>query len=187
MPTLYHSPNSRSDSVITLIRMMGVTDDYDIREVSIPREDGSGARDPQNPHPEGKVPYLVDGEDRIRERGAIMLWLTDRHDSALGRPVGHPQRGRYLSWLFYYHGVMEPVMILDWAKLSHPAIQASLRDTPTMLAQLDAALAEGPFLLGEDFSAADILCAGPFLWFGDQAPSTPAIRDWTARCAAKMA
>lgn len=186
MPTLYHSPQSRSDTVTTLIRMMGIEDQIDIVEVTIPRQDGSGARDPKNPHPEGKVPYLVDGEDHIRERGAIMLWLTDRYGSSLGRPVGHPERGRYLSWLFYYQGVMEPVMLLDWAKIAHPAIEASLRDTATMLAQMDAALEKGPFLLGDEFSAADILCVGPFLWFGDQMQSTPGIRDWCARSLQKM-
>ncbi|RJL06424.1 glutathione S-transferase family protein [Paracoccus aestuarii] len=187
MPTIFHSPDSRSDGVMTLLRLMGVADDYEIREVTIPRQDGSGARDPANPHPEGKVPYLVDGADHVRERGAIMLWLTDRHDSPLGRPVGHPQRGRYLSWLFHYQGVMEPVMILDWVGIAHPAIQASLRDMPTAMAQLEAALAQGPFLLGQEFSAADILCSGVFLWFGDQMELSPAVRDWAARCGARMA
>ena len=32
------------------------------------------------------------------------------------------------------------------------------------------------------FSAADLLCAGPFAWFGDQMPATPAILDWVRRC-----
>lgn len=183
MPTLYHAPMSRSDTIVTLIRMMGLADRIALREVEIPRRDGTGRRDPANPHPEGKVPFLVDGEDRVRERGAIILWLTDRFgDERLGRPIGHAQRGAYLSWLFYYQGVMEPVLILDFAKLSHPALQASLGDRDRIFAQLETALSRGPFLLGDAFSAADLLCCSPFLFFGDAMPTTPAIGAWVARC-----
>ena len=182
MLTFYHAPNSRSTSVLQLLHELGVTDQVETRIVTIPRQDGSGARDPSNPHPEGKVPYLTDGADHLRERGAIILYLTDRFPQAgLGRPVGDPQRGEYLSWLFWYQGVFEPVAILSWTGLSHPAIQASLRDYDTAIQRLDEVLRRQRYLLGDSFSAADLLCAGPFAWFGDQLPATPAIKDWVAR------
>lgn len=187
MLTLYHAPESRSDSIVTLIRLMGIRDKVNIVEVTIPRQDGSGEADPRNPHPEGKVPYLVDGDDHVRERGAVITWLTDRFpDSGLGRPVGHPQRGAYLSWLFYYQGVIEPVSLLGYLKIDHPALQATFRDYDTMLQRIDEALADGPFLLGQEFSAADLLCASPFLFFGDMMPVTPAIQDWVRRCGDRM-
>lgn len=183
MQTLYHAPNSRSTSVIELIEEMGISGQIEIVTVTIPRQDGSGGPDPKNPHPEKKVPYLVNGNDHIRERGAIIAYLTDMFpESGLGRAVGDPQRGEYLSWLFYYQGVIEPVAILHFAGLSHPAIQASLRDYDTMLTRLDEVLTTQPYLLGDSFSAADILCSGPFAWFGDQLPTTPAIDAWVARC-----
>ena len=183
MQTLYHAPNSRSTSVVELIEEMGIADQIEIVTVTIPRQDGSGGPDPKNPHPEKKVPYLVNGNDHIRERGAIMVYLTDMFpDSGLGRAAGDPQRGEYLSWLFYYQGVIEPIAILHFAGLAHPAIQASLRDYDTMLARLDEVLTTQPYLLGDSFSAVDILCSGPFAWFGDQMPSTPAVDAWVARC-----
>ncbi|AUH33418.1 glutathione S-transferase family protein [Paracoccus tegillarcae] len=182
MLTFYHSPNSRSTSVAELIDELGIADQIKTVEVSIPRQDGSGGPDAANPHPEKKVPYLTDGDDFVRERGAIMLYLTDRFDSALGRPVGDPQRGRYLSWLSWYQGVFEPVAILSWAEIDHPAIKASLRDYDTALQRLDEVLSKQPYLLGDDFSAVDMLCSGPFAWFGDQLPATPAVKDWVARC-----
>lgn len=186
MLTFYHAPNSRSTSVRQLIHELGVGDQIETIEVDIPRQDGSGGRDPDNPHPEGKVPYLVDGEDFVRERAAVVLYLTDRFpDAGLGRSVGDPQRGRYLSWLTWYQGVFEPVAILSWAKVEHPAIQASLRDYDTALQRLDEVLSRQPYLLGDQFSAADLLCAGPFAWFGDQLPATPAVKDWVARCMAR--
>lgn len=183
MLTFYHSPNSRSTSIAQLIEELGVTDQVRTVTVTIPRQDGSGARDPNNPHPEGKVPYLTDGEDVVRERAAIILYLTDRFPEAgLGRPVGDPQRGRYLSWLTWYQGVLEPVTILDWAGIDDATVKASLRDYDTALQRLDEVLSRQPYLLGDSYSAADLLCAGPFAWFGDQMRSTPAITDWVARC-----
>lgn len=182
MLTFYHSPNSRSTSVMQLLEEMGVTDQVKTVEVTIPRQDGAGQPDPANPHPEKKVPYLTDGDDFVRERAAIVLYLTDRFDSPLGRRVGHQQRGQYLSWLVWYQGVFEPVTILNWAQLDHPAVKASLRDYDTAIQRLDEVLSRQPYLLGDEFSAADLLCAGPFAWFGDQLAATPAIKDWVARC-----
>ena len=188
MLTFYHAPNSRSTSVMVLLHELGVTDQVKTVTVDIPRQDGSGGRDPANPHPEGKVPYLTDGNDHIRERGAVILYLTDRFPQAgLGRSVGHPQRGEYLSWLFWYQGVFEPVAILSWTGLSHPALTASLRDYDTAIQRLDEVLTQQPYLLGADFSAADLLCSGPFAWFGDKMPATPAILDWVARCQGREA
>ena len=183
MLTLFHAPNSRSTSIVTLIDEMGIADRITIQEVTIPRQDGSGGRDPANPHPEGKVPYLIDGSDHVRERGAIIAYLTDRFpESRLGCPVGDPQRGAFLSWLFYYQGVMEPVFILDWARITHPALSASLRDINAVVARLRETLAQGPYLLGEDYSAVDLLVSSPFAWFPDMTPDDPLIRDWVARC-----
>lgn len=186
MPVLYHSPQSRSDTVATLVRMLNA--DIEIREVTIPRQDGSGSADAANPHPEKKVPYLVDGDESVRERGAIITYLTDAYPAAgLGPLPGAPGRGAYLSWLFYYQGVMEPVIILHWAGISHPAFTASLGDFDTMIARLAEALDHGPYLLGDTFSAADMLCCSPFQWFQDMAPDHGGIRDWVARCSERMA
>ncbi len=182
MPTLFHAPMSRSSGIVTLIDELGA--DVEIRQVSIPRQDGSGRTDPANPHPEGKVPYLVDGAETVRERGAIALYLTDAYPEAgLGPIEGSPGRGEYLSWLFYYQGVMEPLFILHAAQVQHPVITASLRDMDTMLARLSDTLDKGPYLLGERYSAADLLCSSPFQWFTDLLPDNPRIKDWVARCA----
>lgn len=184
MATLFHSPNSRSSALVSLIDELGA--DIDIREVTIPRLDGSGGRDPANPYPEGKVPYLVDGTEHLRERGAIILYLTDRYPGAgLGSVEGQPGRGAYLSWLFYYHSVIEPVLLRDFAGLSHPALYAAIRDSATMFDRLAQTLRQGPWLLGDHYSAADLLCLGPFLWFPDFTPDVPVIRDWVARCGAR--
>ena len=188
MPTLYHSPNSRSTSILVLIEEMGIADRIDVTDVTIARQDGTGGPDPLNPHPEKKVPYLNDGEDRVHERGAIVAYLTDKFPEAgLGRPVGHPQRGAFLSWLFYYQGVMEPVLVLDWAKINHPALHATFRDLDAVVARLSEALDGQPYLLGEAYSAADLLLSSPFQWLPDAMPQQPSIQAWVKRCADRPA
>ena len=186
MATLYHSPQSRSDTVVDLIRMLGA--DVDIREVTIRRQDGSGEQDPDNPHPEKKVPYLVDGDEHVRERGAIMLYLTDKYPQAkLGPLPGEAGRGAYLSWLAYYQGVMEPLLILQWAGIENPVVADGLGDMERMLKTLATPLRKSKWLLGERFSAADTLLSSPFQWFGDALPAGPEIRDWVDRCAQEVA
>jgi glutathione S-transferase len=188
MLTLYHSPKSRSSLILVLLDELGIRDKVDIRRVDIPRMDGSGARDPANPHPEGKVPYLVNGHDHVRERGAIILYLTDMFPEAGLAPLpGDPTRGQYLSWLAWYQGVLEPVVMLTFAGINHPMIEANFRDYDTALQRLDEVLSRQDWLLGDACSAADLLIASPFLFFGDQMASTPAISAWTKRIQARPA
>ncbi|WP_315898849.1 glutathione S-transferase family protein [Tateyamaria omphalii] len=162
---------------------MGIADRIKVFEVDIPRQAGGGGPDPRNPHPEKKVPYLVHGNDHVRERGAIVAFLTDMFPEAgLGRPVGHPQRGAFLSWLFYYQGVVEPVLVLDWAQIDHPIVQTTFRDLDTMLNHISDALDGQPYLLGDSYSAVDLLLSSPFEWLPDTASKHPAVQAWLQRC-----
>jgi glutathione S-transferase len=182
MMTLFHSPGSRATTVMQLIEEMGLADWIDCREVTIPREDGSGARDPANPHPEGKVPVLVHDGQIITERGAIMLHLVTLFpDAPLGMAAGSADWARLASWLVWYQGVLEPVLILEAAGITHPYVTAGLRGHPEAAARIRAALDRGPWLMGESFSAADLLVQSPYAWFPDAMPDDPQIRDWVAR------
>lgn len=183
MLTLFHAPQTRSTSVLALLHELNALDRVEIRRVGIARPDGSGAPDPANPHPEKKVPYLTDGADAVRERAAIFAYLTERFPEAGMAPqAGEAARGRYLSWLAWYQGVVEPVMVLHLLGVSHPGLARVWRGREGITAVLSAALARGPYLLGDRYSAADLLCASPFAWFADFMPDDAAIRDWVARC-----
>jgi glutathione S-transferase len=186
MLTLYHAPNSRSTRIVTLLDELGA--ECDIRIVTIPRRDGSGGPDPKNPHPEKKVPYLVHDGTGVRESAAIVLYLTDLFPQAgLGPLPGDPRRGAYLSWLFWYAGVAEPVYVLSFAGVQHPMLNATFRGIAEVTARLEEALSRGPWLLGESYSAADLLVHSPFAWFPEGTPDVPAIRDWVARCQGRPA
>lgn len=180
---LYHAPHSRSSRIINLLFDLGVMDQVEIVPTSIPRRDGSGGRDPANPHPEGKVPLLIHDGVAIWESGAIIQYLCELFpDSGLGVPSGHPQRGRFLSWLHYYGSVMEPVIIHRVADLSHPVLSATLRGFDEMTERLASALRSQPYLMGEHYTAADLLVHSPFAWFSEMTPDDPVIRDWVDRC-----
>ncbi len=186
MLTLFHSPQSRSTSIVTLIEEMGIQDWVEVREVTIPRMDGSGGRDPANPHPEGKVPALVHDGQVITERAAIILHLTCLFpDTGMAPKVGTPEWGAFAGWLAWYQGVLEPTFIMEATGLSHPWMTAAIRDHKTAVARLRAALDKGPWLLGDTFSAADVLLHGPYAWFPEGMPEDPVVRDWIARCMAR--
>lgn len=182
MLTLYHAPQSRSSRIVTLIDELGAGEAVTIRPVTIPRQDGSSGPDAVNPHPEKKVPLLVDGEETIRETVAIALYLTDRFpDGQMAPAVGEPGRGTYVGWLAYYAAVVEPVMVLKAAEIEHPILTATFRGMSELTARLAEGLEGRPYLLGEAYSAADLILASPFAWFPEATPDVPVIRDWVAR------
>lgn len=184
MLTLYHAPHSRATRIVQLIHALDAVDTVDFCPVGVRRNDGSGQADPANPHPEGKVPLLVDDGVEIWESAAIMLYLTDLYpESGLGVPVGDRLRGRYLSWLVWYGDIVEPQLLLKFAEIEHPVLWSGLRGMAEMEARIKAALAEGPWLVGGRYTAADMLIASAFLYLDTTHPD-PVIAEWVARCAA---
>ena len=188
MLTLHHGPQSRSSRIIWLLEELGVTD-YRIAITDIPRPDGTGAPDASNPHPDKKVPALVDDDALVTESSAIVLYLTDKFPAAgVGRPVGHPQRGAYVSWLAYYSGVIEPVLNIQFAGLAdNEPLKRTFRDVPAMHARISGALAAGPYILGKEFSGADVLVASMGQFVRTFLPPGEVVDAYLARCNARPA
>lgn len=187
MLTLYHSPQTRSTRMIWLLEELGV--DYDIAYVEIDRGDGTGRRDPRNPHPDKKVPALVHDDALITESVAIMLYLTDAFPKAgLGPTVGDPDRGAYLTWLTYYAGVIEPTLIMAFLGLSdHEGVARAFRGRPDMERRILAALDGNDYLLGARFSAADILIASIGQWSREMLPQGEVMDAYLERCTSRPA
>lgn len=186
MLTLIHAPNSRSTRILMLIDEMNIWDRIEIRPVSIIYRDGSGHADPANPHPEGKVPVLIHDGTVITESAAIMLYLTALFPEAgLAPKPGDRRRGEYLTWLFWYQGVLEPVLMASAFGLDHPGLMRNFRGREEAAARIRKALEAGPYLCGQDYSAADLICASAYNFFPQFLPEDPPIRDWVARCLAR--
>ncbi|MDE2337703.1 MAG: glutathione S-transferase family protein [Gammaproteobacteria bacterium] len=164
MITLFHHPKTRSTRFIFLLEEFGVP--YEIRHVEVRKRDGSGAVDPLNPHPHGKVPAISDDGTVVFESSAIVLYLTDRFaDRGLGPLAGEPDRAPYLSWLAYYSGVLEPAFVSKFLNVAVPRGTAGWVDVDEAVPALTALLSHGPYLLGERFSAADVLYGTTFAMF----------------------
>ena len=165
MITLFHHPRTRSSRFIFLLEELGTP--YEIHRITnIRRPDGSGGVDPDNPHPHGKSPALKDGNTLVWESSAIALYLTDRFpQNGIGPVVGDPKRGAYVSWLAYYAGVMEPAWMTAYMKWEIPRGTAGWVKTDEVMEFVNATLAKGPYLLGETFSAVDILVGTTFKMF----------------------
>lgn len=154
MLTLFHAPGQLSSRMIWLLEELQA--DYQLELTHFPNADGSGA-DPHNPHPHGYAPALLHEGRLVTEAGAIALYLTDLFpQSEVGVPAGDPLRGAYLSWLFYQVGMTEPLVNMKGAQLlQHCAPLAHLNDA--MMEHIEHTLTAGPWMLGERFTAVDIL------------------------------
>ncbi len=180
MLTLFHAPRSRSSRIVWLLEEIGVA--YDLRYVDIFRNlTGTGARDAANPHPDGKVPALAHKDALVTESAAVALYLTDLFPEAgLGAPVGSPERAAYVTWLAWTAGEMEPAY---WGKITgqtdaDPLVQARY---DAVIARLFGALERGPYLMGERFTAVDVMVGSALSWGREYSPDSPLLDAYLAR------
>lgn len=187
MLTLFHAPQTRSSTIVWLLEELGVP--YETRNVNIRRGD-SGARDPANPHPHGKVPCLVHDGQRIFEIAAIALYLTDLFpDRKLGPRTGEPNRGEYLSWLAYRPGVLEPALMMRHLGVKHVQGTMGWAEAGEVEEVLNATLSSRKYLLGDEFSAADISVGGTinFMMMFKLMSETPVFKEYTGRITSRPA
>ncbi|HYC69485.1 glutathione S-transferase family protein [Brevundimonas sp.] len=179
MLTLFHAPWSRSSRLVWLLEEIGAP--YDICYCDIARADGSGARDPRNPHPDGKVPALLHGDALVTESAAIAQYLTDLlPEAGLGAPVGSPERAAYVTWLAWIAGEMEPAL---WSKISG-SIEGdaqALARYDAVVARLFTALERGPYLMGQRFTAVDVMAGSALAWARDHVPASATVDAWLER------
>jgi len=185
MITLYHCPRTRSSRIIWLLEEIGAP--YAIEPVSIFRPmEGAGDPDPRNPHPDKRVPAIEHEGALITESVAIALYLTDAFPAAgLGPVVGDPQRGEYLTWAAWYGAEMEPAMFAKFGQeLSQPNKRRSYEQ---VVARLENTLAKQPYVLGEAFTAADILVGSALQWARSVFPESPILDAYIDRLNARPA
>ena len=186
--TLYHSPNTRSTGVLSLLEELGA--DYDLQVLDMKAgEQRRAAYLAVNPM--GKVPTLRHGDALVTEQVAVFLYLADLYaEAGLAPPIGDPLRGPYLRRMVYYGSCFEPALV-DRAMKRDPAPSSTspYGDYETMLATLTGQLAPGPWMLGERFSAADVLWGTALRWttMFKLVPESPLFAEYIARVAARPA
>ena len=186
MITLFHRPKTRATRFIFLLEELEAP--YTIRTVTTRHRDGSGAADPANPHPHGKVPAISDDGVVVFESPAIALYLTDKFpEKRLGPLSSDAQRGPYLSWLAYYGGVFEPACVSKFMKVEVPRGTAGWVAVEEVLPALMRQLAPGPYLLGERFSALDVLYGTAFAQLASLLPESPLLEEYVQRVVTRPA
>jgi glutathione S-transferase len=184
--TFFHAPQSRSAGTLALFEELGVDHDLHVLDLKAgeQRQPGYLAVNPM-----GKVPAIRHGDALITEQPAIFLYLADLYPEAgLAPPIGDPLRGPYLRWMVFYGSCFEPAVVDKSMQrdLAAPST-CPYSDYDTMLKTLTDQLEKGPYLLGDRFSAADVLWGTALNWttMFKLVPELPVIRAYIDRVLAR--
>ncbi len=152
---LHYAPRSRAFTALWLLEELGVPYELESFDLSSNHHKTEGFL---AINPMGKVPVVVDQGVAVSELGAIAVYLTDRYgDEGLSPKITSPERAAFLRWIFFSSGIMEPALGEKFFKWNVPASSVAWGSFDHMLETLQSGLEKGPFLLGETFSAADII------------------------------
>lgn len=186
--TFYHAPNSRSGGTFSLLEELGA--DYDLHLVNFKKGEQRQAEFRQI-NPMCKVPAIRHGEALITEQPAVFIYLADLFPQAgLAPALNDPLRGPYLRWMVYYGSSYEPAIVDRSAKREPVAPSTSPYGTwDDVFDTVTAQLAQGPYLLGDRFTAVDVLWASALHWttMFKIMPETPTIRAYIDRVMARPA
>jgi len=187
--TLYHAAPSRSSVTLWMLEELGHP--YDLKLINL--QAGENLKpDYLAINPMGKVPALKHGDTIITELAAICTYLADEFPAAkLNVPAGTPRRGVYLKWLFFGPGCLEPAVIDRAAPRKEGARRAMLGygDFDTTMNVIAKAVEKGPWLMGGQFTAADVVIGANIRWgmMFKMIPERKEFIDYAARIAARPA
>ena len=185
--TLYYAPRTRAFTALWLLEELGLEyrlESFDLRSGRHKDADFLAL------NPMGKVPLVVHDGMPVSELGAIAVYLADRFPrSGLAPASDDRQRPVYLRWLFFASAIMEPCLGEKFFGWDVPASSVAWGSFAQMFSVLEDAAGRGPWLLGERFTAADVL-VGATARFGQMFgafPTTGPVSDYVARLTARDA
>lgn len=163
-PILYHAVPSRSSVVRWMLEEIGQP--YEIMPLDLKRGDQNSAEF-RALNPMGKVPVLRHGATVISESAAICLYLAEAFPAAgLNVDTHDARRGAFLKWMFFGPSCIEPAMI-DRAfprAEAPPSSAVGYGDAERVFDVICAGLEHGPWLFGEQFTAADVVIGSGLRW-----------------------
>lgn len=186
--TFFHAPHSRSSATRALLEELGAP--FDMVALDLKAGEQRTA-EYLSINPMGKVPAIRHEGVLVTEQPAILMYLADLYpEKNLAPAIDDPLRGAYLRWMVFYGSCFEPAM-LDFSQKRPPApqVQCGYGDYDSVMDVLAAQLERGPWLLGERFTAADVLWGGA-LNFGMKfklVPDWPVFRAYVGRVQSRPA
>lgn len=192
MITLFWCPQTRASRVLWLLEEL--VQPFETRLIDIRQEESKNDPDFLAASPMGKVPAIMDtnGSEPVHmaDSAPICLYLADRYPAArLAPALDDPARGRFLYWMNYTPGVIEPAMMEKFLGFEVARASSGWGNWETMLEVLETGLATGPWLLGERFSAADVL-VGSSIYFMQKfgiLPQNYVFEEYIGRCLERSA
>jgi glutathione S-transferase len=113
-------------------------------------------------HPYQRVPALQHGDTTVIESGAISLYLADLFAEKMNTPrPGTPERALLYEWVFFLQTTLEPYAM----KSFHPDNKAEAKEEIGKLLATMGERIKGPFVLGEQFSVADVILFCELSWY----------------------
>ena len=193
---LYYAPKTRATRPRWMLEEIGAP--YELVRLNL------GAGEHKRPeylriNPNGTVPALVDGDLALFESAAICQYLADRFpEKRLAPPVGTAARGLYYQWNHYAMAALEPPIVtifLHTIRRPEPernaALAAEARERlGSVLDVVERALAGREFILGKDFTAADVMMGSTLGWarmFGMMDDARPNSVAYVTRISARPA
>lgn len=145
-------------------------------------------------NPMGKVPAIVCDGEVVTECAAICTFLADRFpEAALAPGANEAGRGTYLRWMFFAAGPLEAAVTAKSMNLMPPADKAGTLGYGTFEDAIDtlegAVSGDGPWILGDRFSAADVYVGSQINWglMFKTIPDRPAFVAYAERLRARPA
>jgi glutathione S-transferase len=192
MITLFWCPQTRASRILWLLEEMG--EPFEVRMIDIRQPESKAYPDFVAASPMGKVPALMDttpnGTVYVADSAAIALYLCDRYPGAgLAPAVDDSSRGKFLYWMTYTPGVIEPAMMEKFTGQQVSRATSGWGNFDTMIEVLESALQDGPWIMGEQFSAADILLGSSvnFMKMFGILPENATLEAYIERCLARPA
>lgn len=187
MLTLYHNPQSRSTTAHFMLHEIG--EPFEIVPIDLKAGEHKSSEF-LTINPMGKIPVLKDGDLVITETPAILVYLADKYPKAgLAPSIDDPDRAAYLRWLFFYGSCFEPACIDMAMKRETPPSMSGWGKPEDVLDTLSAGLKQGPWLLGDRYTAADVMLgSGVAYMLGFKIlPERPEFLEYAARIEARPA
>jgi glutathione S-transferase len=160
---LYHAMPSRSLIPLWMLEETGLP--FRIHPISLEKGENRTAEF-RKLNPMGKVPALTYGDTVVTESAAICAFLADLvPEKALAPPPGDARRGTYYRWLFFGPSCLEPAMtdrVLE--RPAAPSQMIGYGDLGRVMEAIAAAVQPGPYLLGQQFTAADVVLGSGLYW-----------------------
>ncbi|SNZ19455.1 glutathione S-transferase family protein [Cohaesibacter gelatinilyticus] len=155
----YFHPMSRGITTNWMLKELDVPCEQVIIDFDAGENEEAGFR---RLNPMGKVPVLVDGETVVTELPAICAYLADKYpEKGLAPEAGSPLRGPYYRALFFAGSTVEPAFTLAAAGFEHPKPStAGWGDMARVMDSIEAMTPENGWILGDQFSAADVVYGG---------------------------